>query len=131
MEPNIPVLRSRLLAAQMEVLDVRDSGLTAMRRRTLPNRGLFRLLIPRVVCNIRVQGNAVSPSVRPDGLAIGIVIVCLGGLLTEFTMDRAKYPREYPPEFIYGLTAFYLVLLVLELVKSRQALARALGPGGQ
>ncbi len=127
MDPNLPVVRARLEAAQMDVVAVRDTGLSVMRRRVLPNRGLFRLLIPRVVATVKVQDNVVTAGVRPDGLAIGVIVVCLGGVLVELTMDRAKYPREYPPEFVYGLTLFYLVLLVLELVKSKRVLARALG----
>ena len=51
----------------------------------------------------------------------------LGGLLVELRMDRAKFPRDYPPEFVYGLTAVYVALYVVELMASRRALASALG----
>lgn len=118
----IAALRERLGRAGFEV-HARGRGLRAERRRWVPGRGVLRLLIPRAVCKVSPRGEAV---VRPDGLAILMSVVCVGGVIVERTMDRAVYPRDYPPSFVYGLSAVYLALLLVELVISRRALARAL-----
>ena len=106
-------------------VDVSGGVVRARRRRRAPDRGLLRLLLPRVVVRLRTVDRW---SVRPDGLAIGTVVVLLGGLVVEATMDRARYPREYPPEFVYGLACAYGLLLAFELRATRAAVRRALAP---
>ncbi len=118
----IAALRERLARAGFEVRS-RGRGLRAERRRRVPGRGVLRLLLPRAVCRVPPRGDA---SVRPDGLALFMSVVCVGGVIVELTMDRAVYPRDYPPAFVYGLSAGYLALLVVELAISRRALTRAL-----
>lgn len=92
--------------------------LIATRHRTLiPRRGIFRLLIPRVraiVTDSPQKGLAIS--VQPDSIAIFMVLLLLVGIATEFMMDRVKYPRDYPPEFIYGLAALYIGALIVEMI---------------
>ena len=100
------------------------------RRRLVPSRGLFRLLIPRVVVNVELRAWQPVVSLRPDGWAWFMVVMCLGGLVTELTMDRARYPREYPPAFICGLTAFIVLNLVVEVMRSRAAVLRVLATAG-
>lgn len=87
------------------------------RRRLLPRRGVFRLLIPHVraiVTGSRERGFAIS--VQPDSIAIFMVIMLLGGVAVEFLMDRVKYPRTYPAEFIYGVAALYIATLIVEMM---------------
>lgn len=112
------------LAKSFEV-QVDGAVLIARRRRSLPSRGIFRLLIPRVVA--RIEGASVS--VRPDALAWFMVVVCAGGVVVELTMDRVKYPREYPPWFVFALSAFYVANLVLEWRRTGAAAAEALRAG--
>ena len=98
-------------------IKVADQRLIATRRRTfLPKRGVFRLLIPRarVVVMDRVEGK-VRYSVQPDPIAIFMVFLLLGGIAVELLMDRTQYPRDYPPEFIYGLAVFYIGVLGAEM----------------
>lgn len=119
-------LQARLQAHGFDV-EPRADGLRARRRRALPSRGLTRLLLPRVVCDVVVRPDGqLSRRVRPDGLAIGMLVLCIGGLLVELLLDRARYPREYPPEFIYALAAIQALLLALEWWTSTRALGRAL-----
>lgn len=99
------------------------SRVTAARRRWLPARGLLRLLLPRVVVRVRADG---AWSLRPDGVAIGMIVVLLGGIVTELVMDRVPYPRDYPPEFVPGLALGYTILLIVEALRTRGAVRRAL-----
>jgi hypothetical protein len=97
---------------------VDNRHLIATRRRTLlPQRGIFRLLIPRVraiVTDSTKKGLAIS--VQPDPIAIFMVLMLLGAVAVEFFMDRVKYPRDYPPEFIYGLAVLYIGALIVEMI---------------
>jgi hypothetical protein len=105
------------LAKSFEV-DVVGTVLVARRRRTLPSRGIFRLLVPRVVA--RIDGASVR--VQPDALAWFMLVVCAGGMLVEVTMDRVKYP----PWFVFALSAFYVANLALEWRRTSAAVAEAL-----
>jgi len=110
-------------ASLQQSFEVEDRGtsLLARRRRSLPSRGVFRLLIPRVVLRVKPE-----LSVRPDALAWFMLIMCLGGVVVEVSMPRAQYPREYPPWFIFALCGFYVGALAWEwrqtLVAARTAL---------
>ena len=123
----LPELEAAL--ARTNSFELQRSGemLRVTRRRQVPSRGLFRLLIPRVVVSIELRAGQPVVSLRPDGWAWFMVVMCVGGLITELTMDRARYPREYPPAFIYGLTAFIVLNLLIEVIRSRSAVLRALG----
>ncbi len=103
---------------------VGNQRLIATRRRAfLPRRGIFRLLLPRtraIVTN-RVETKP-RYSVQPDRIAIFMVIMLLGGLAVELLMDRAEYPRDYPPEFIYGLAIFYIGALIVDMMQTRKQL---------
>lgn len=103
------------LAGEFDVLPHR-SGVRALRRRRVPSRGLFRLLVPRVVVTVGTDGRV---SVRPNALAVFMTLICLGGMLVELTMPRAKYPREYPAAFPFALGGFYLGALGWEWTRSR------------
>ncbi len=102
------------------IFDVKvdNRRLIATRRRTLvPQRGIFRLLIPcarAIVTDSAKKGLAIS--VQPDLIAIFMVLMLLGGVASEFLMDRVKYPRAYPPEFIYGLAVLYIGTLIVEMM---------------
>ena len=108
------------------IFDVKlgNRRLIATRRRAfLPGRGVFRLLIPRtrVIVTDRVE-KMPRTSVQPDRIAIFMVVMLLGGIAVELLMDRAKYPRDYPPEFIYGLAVVYIVALIVEMMHTRKQL---------
>lgn len=115
----------RALLVRSGAFDVGAAGpvVRATRRRRVPDRGLLRMLIPRVVVALRSVDRW---STRPDGLAIGALVVIAGGIAVELTMDRARYPRDYPPEFVFGLGCAYVLLLALELRATRAAVRRAL-----
>jgi hypothetical protein len=123
----LPELEAALARTNSFEFQRAGETLRVTRRRNLPSRGLFRLLIPRVVVSIELRAGQPELSPRPDGWAWFMVVMCVGGLVTELTMDRARYPREYPPAFIYGLTAFIVLNLVIEVMRSRSAVQRALG----
>ena len=55
-----------------------------------------------------------------------MVIALIGAVVVEFNMDRVRYPREYPPEFIFGLAGFYCVALIYDFVWTRRVARRAL-----
>ena len=116
--------------ARDPALEVTGAGavLRVTRRRSVPSRGLFRLLIPRAVVHVQLEPRKVA--VRPDGLAWFMLVTCIGGVVVELTMDRVHYPREYPPAFIFGLAAFYVVTLAAELFQSRAAVLKALARAG-
>lgn len=103
-----------------------EPELRISRRRNVPSRGLFRLLIPRVVARVDTSSPIPHLSVFPDALAWFMLVMCAGGVIVEVTMDRVRYPREYPPAFIFGLAGFYVGALVLEWVRTRAAVLRAL-----
>lgn len=97
-------------------IKVDNQRLIVTRRRTLlPRRGVFRLLIPRVRA-IVTDNPKTSLSVQPDSIAIFMVLMLLAGIATELLMDRVKYSRTYPPEFIYGLAVLYIGALIVETI---------------
>jgi hypothetical protein len=111
-------IKESLTKSPLFDVKVDNRHLIATRRRTLvPRRGIFRLLIPRVraiVTDSTKKGPAIS--VQPDSVAIFMVFMLLGGIATELLMDRVKYPRNYPPEFIYGLAVLYIGTLIVEMI---------------
>ena len=95
------------------------------RRKFAPRRGAFRLLLPHslvVVSPGKQPGQRANYLVRPDSLAIFFVIVFIGAIAVEIFMDRATYPREYPPAFVYGFTAYYIGVLVAEILHTKKLL---------
>lgn len=128
-ENKYEALKQSFLASPLfDVIKVGDHSLIATRHRSLvPGRGVFRLLIPHVrvvVSANKEQGTAIS--VRPDPLALFMGIMLFGSILTEFLLDRSLYPRDYPPEFIYGLAIFYIGLLMIEFFYSRKQICMLL-----
>ena len=111
-------IKQLLIASPIFDVKVGNRRLIATRRRAfVPKRGVFRLLIPRTHA-IVTDSVEKSPrySVRPDTIAIFMVLMLLGGVAVELFMDRVKYPRDYPPEFIYGLAVFYTGALTVEMM---------------
>lgn len=103
------------------IIKANEQGLIAMRQSNAPKRGILRLLLPQAhVVITDQQADDPAISVRPDPLAVFMVIALLGGVAVEFLMDRSTYPREYPPEFIYGLAVFYIGLLIIEIFKTKK-----------
>ncbi len=122
--PSLAAIKERILRGGEFDVEERPSGLRLWRRRSVPRRGLFRLLIPRVRADVSEGG---SWKLRPDGLALFMCVMLAGGVFVEAVVDRAKYPREYPPAFIYALAGIYLVLCVAEIFRTRHAIGAALG----
>lgn len=117
------VIKQSLLASPLfDVIKISDRQLIATRLRSIvPRRGIFRLLIPHAHVVVAITKNQVLTfSVRPDPLATFMVIMLLGGIIIEFSMNRLLYPRDYPPELIYGLALFYLGLLIIEMLYTRK-----------
>ncbi|MBK7827003.1 hypothetical protein [Nannocystis sp.] len=125
-EPPSPARELLLRSGAFDVVGLADKA-SATRRRRLPPRGLLRLLIPRTRVQLHPGGRW---TVRPDGIATGALVVFLGGIVTELTMDRATYPRDYPPAFVPCLALIYVTLLVIELRITRRAVLRALASPG-
>jgi len=95
----------------------------ARRVRRIPDWGILWFFVPRARVVVRADGRG---SVGPDGGTWFLVVMAIGGLVVELTTDRGNMPRDYPPWFIYGYAGSYLALLILELVRTRRALLRAL-----
>lgn len=126
------VIKQSLLASPLfDVIKISDRQLIATRLRSIvPRRGIFRLLIPHtyIVINAKkTQGSTIS--VRPDPVAIFMMVMILGGVLGEVFMDRSQYPRDYPPEFIYGLAIFYIGWLIIEMFSTRRQIRALFGQG--
>lgn len=122
---TVPLSTSKeALTAQLKqhrAFDVQEkqSKLFLARRRMLPNRGLTRLLIPRIVTRLTLSDTAVKFAFGLDAIATIMLFFIGGGVLVELTADRSEYPRDYPPEFIYGIALIYLVAVVYDLLKTR------------
>lgn len=117
------ILKKQLLASDKFITREKAGMILAQRKRILPLRGLFRILFPLSI--VRVSGNAGAEtlSVRPDAWGWVILVVCVMGIIVEFTMPRAKYPRNYPPVFVFALTGVYIFNLILDLYLTRRALS--------
>ena len=115
----------RNLAQRLEV-QVLGHRVRAQRRRAVPRRGFFRLVIPQARAWVEMAGATPRVSVRPDGWAIFMCVMLLGGVVAELTMDRLRYPREYPPAFVFVSAGLYVAALVIELVRTRRAVREAL-----
>ncbi|MBK7863461.1 MAG: hypothetical protein IPJ65_33640 [Archangiaceae bacterium] len=111
----------RALSAEFDVF-ARKDRLRAHRRRSVPTRGVLRLLIPRVVVTVSKLGTV---RVRPDALAWFMGLMVLGAVVVELSMDRVKYPREYPVAFPFALALGWALGLAWEWKKSNDR-ARAL-----
>src|SRR4030095_8039530 len=75
--------------------DVRISGgrlLVTRRRPLVPRRRLFPLLIPQARAIVATGAKGLTLSVRPDPIAIFMVLMLLGALAGEFFTDRVIYP---------------------------------------
>ena len=117
---TISNLTIRLTKTIVFETEKKKEQLILRRKRILPSRGIFRLLIPRVKITAKLETNALTYRIKPDGWAWVFLVMCAGGIFTEFTMDRVKYPRDYPPEFIYGILVYFLSMLIFELQKSKR-----------
>ncbi len=97
----------------------------ARRRRILPLRGLFRILFPLSIVRAKAHDRA-NLSVRPDAWGWLMLFVCVMGVVIEFTMPRVKYPRAYPPAFVFAFTGIYIFNLILDLYLTHKALRNSI-----
>ena len=103
--------------------DTNNKLVARRRRKFAPRRGAFRLLLPHSVLIVspgKQAGQRATYLIRPDSLAIFLVVVFLGAIAVEIFMDRATYPREYPPAFVYGFTAYYVGVLIAEITHTKK-----------
>jgi hypothetical protein len=119
-------IRARLVLSPAFEVEVDRDVLVLSRKRMVPNRGIFRLLVPRVRATVSLAEGRARYVIRPDGLALFMMLVLIGGVVVELTMSREKYPREYPPAFVYGLAAGYFALIGLEVAMTDRFVRRAL-----
>ena len=99
------------------------------RRKFAPRRGAFRLLLPHslaIISEKKNTGQKLNYFVRPDSLAIFMTVMLIGAIVVEIFMDRATYPREYPPAFVYGLSVIYIGGLIAEVTYTRKQLSQVL-----
>lgn len=74
------------------------------------NRGVFRLLIPRAEVKATLENQMLKYKVVNDFWAKWMLVVSLGGIYVELLMDRQKFPRDYPPEFIAALFVYFVAM---------------------
>jgi hypothetical protein len=118
---GLEAARQALAATSTFVVKVDGTRLIATRRRPLlPRRGIFRLLIPHARAVVTAGEGGLRASVRPDPLALFMVLMLVGGIASELFMNRVKYPRTYPPEFIYGLATLYIGALAVEMIRTKR-----------
>lgn len=118
---HMSIKKAIIASPKFEAYEKQDT-LIARRKRILPLRGIFRVLFPLSIVRVRGTGGAESLSVRPDAWGWIILLVCVMGVIVEFTMPRAKYPRNYPPVFVFAVTAAYTFNLLFDLYLTRRAL---------
>ncbi len=113
-------IKQRLTTSPQLDVKIDKRRLIVIRRRALiPQRGIFRLLIPRAHAIVTASAKqGITLSVQPDPIAVFMVLMLLGGIASEFFLSRLKYPRDYPPEFVYGLAALYIGLLIVEMMST-------------
>lgn len=116
----------RVLERDFDVERLGRARLAVHPRTRIGSSGVLRLLIPRAFAV--VSGDLSKPRVvvRPDGLAIFMCIVCIGCLVVEATMDRVRYPREYPAAFVYAVAAWFLSATFVVVARTRRAVGIAL-----
>ncbi|MFT3706420.1 MAG: hypothetical protein QM817_02010 [Archangium sp.] len=118
---------ARALLAKSPALQVlAGEPLRVQRVRLFGNRGLLRLLFPKVTVTLE---NGVMKA-RPDFWAWFMVVMLTGGVIVEVTTDRVRYPREYPPEFIFILAAAFIAALIWETRRVKQLVEQALTARG-
>lgn len=99
------------------------------RRKFAPRRGAFRLLLPHSLAIISENTKSTKPTqyfVRPDSLAIFMTVMLIGAIAVEIFMDRATYPRDYPPAFVYALSTIYIGGLITEITYTKKQLSQLL-----
>lgn len=125
--PDLRSLGRAITGSDTFDVSVGEASLDAVRRRRIGNRGLLRFLFPRIVARVALDGGHVRVSLRPDAWAIVTLVVFGGAIATELTMDRALYPRDYPPAAPFVLGGIAFVAAVLEAVITRRGVVRSLG----
>jgi hypothetical protein len=126
-------IKQSLVGSPTFDVKIDDQRLIATRRRSLiPRHGIFRLLIPhsRIIVS-RNEMQDLTVSVRPDTIAIFMVIMLLGAIAVELFADPVLYPRNYPPAFIYALAIFYIGSLIIEMFYSRKQFRSLFNPTDQ
>ena len=123
-------IKQRLTTSPKFDVKINDRRLIVIRHRTLiPQRGIFRLLIPHARAIVTASAKqGITMSVQPDPIAIFMVLMLLGGIASEFFLSRLKYPRDYPPEFMYGLVALYTGSLIVEMMYTWRQLRALINP---
>jgi hypothetical protein len=118
---ELEVIKQTLVTSPKLDVKIKGQCLIVTRRRLLvPRHGFFRLAIPHARAIVTSGIKGLTLSVQPDPIAIFVVLIILGGVAGELFTDRVKYPRDYPPEAIYGFSIFYIGLLIVEMIRTRR-----------
>ena len=95
------------------------------RGRSLPSRGITRLLIPRVVSKMSNDGQ-LTFSFGLDSLASLMLVLLIGAAIIDLVLSRQVYPREYPPAFIPALMLIYLAAIVYDFFMTSQTIQQTI-----
>lgn len=114
------LIKQRILRDGNFDLTEKKGEILLNRHRKIPARGLLRLLIPRVQLTARFHPGEVRYKIRPDLLAGFLLTVFVATVIIELMLDREKFPRNYPPEFVYAIFVYFSSLLVFEYKKVKR-----------
>ncbi len=84
------------------------------------NRGVFRLLIPRADVKASFADQLLKYNVVNDFWARWMLVVSFAGICVELLMDRQKFPRDYPVEFIAALFVYFVAMTYFEKSKTKR-----------
>lgn len=84
------------------------------------NRGVLRLLLPRADVHVQIENRVLRYNVVNDFWAKWMLVVATAGMVVELLMDREKFPREYPVEFICALFVYFWAMTFYEKSKTKR-----------
>lgn len=99
-------------------IEEKKKGLFMTRKRVAGNRGMLRIFFPMLVTKVTFGIDYVKYRTRLDGVAFLILIVALAAVLMELFLDRTTHPREYDPVFPFAFLGWYVVLSIIEAVRT-------------
>ncbi len=108
------LVKGRLAKDPHVYLQDTAQGLIVNRLSRLPRKGFFRFIIPRTRALVRFAQQQASYKIVLDPLALLFLLVCVGGIVVELTMPRARYPRDYPPVLPYVMLAAFSLLAIVD-----------------
>ena len=92
----------------------KKSGVLLTRDRYIHKLRILRILIPKLITKITIEPHQIKMKTRLEGLSLFFFIVFIMGVVFEFQLDRAKYPRDYHPAFPFILLSLFVVTAIIE-----------------